>query len=138
MAVNVGRAQHIVPDRTRTLVEHRDQGCPVPGCDQRTVQVHHIIHWEDQGTTDTPNLVCLCRGHHRMHHQGRLGIEGNADEPDGLAFTDRHRRPLGRAGPAPPDLSPDWIAPPSNWTPPTGEPIHTQWVDFAHPQDWAV
>ncbi len=69
-----------------------------------------------------------------MHHQGRLGIEGNADEPDGLGFTDRHRRPLGRAGPAPPDLTPDWIPPPSNWIPPTGEPIHTKWVDFTHPK----
>ncbi len=48
------------------------------------------------------------------------------------------REQITRAGPAPPDHSPDWIAPPSNWTPPTGEPIHTKWVDFTHPTDWAV
>jgi len=39
---SVGRSQHIVPDRTRRLVEHRDGGCRAPGCDQcRWVQVHH-------------------------------------------------------------------------------------------------
>jgi hypothetical protein len=33
--VSVGRAQYIVPDRTRRVVEHRDHGCRVPGCSQR-------------------------------------------------------------------------------------------------------
>jgi len=55
--VNVGRAQHIVPDRTRHLVEHRDQGCRVPGCNSRTVHVHHVIHWENGGLTVTWNLT---------------------------------------------------------------------------------
>ena len=134
--VNVGRAQHIVPDRTRHLVEHRDQGCRVPGCDRRCVQVHHVIHWEDGGATVTWNLVCLCPVHHRMHHRGQLGITGNADEPDGLAFTDRHGRSLSRAGPAPPDLTPDW--PTGDWHHPTGERIDTKWLYFNEPPDQAA
>ncbi|HEV7719876.1 MAG TPA: DUF222 domain-containing protein, partial [Iamia sp.] len=31
--VQIGRTQRIVPRRTRRLVEHRDGGCRVPGCD---------------------------------------------------------------------------------------------------------
>jgi hypothetical protein len=50
--VSVGRSQHIVPDRTRRLVEHRDGGCRVPGCaSDRYVEVHHIITGP---TTATP------------------------------------------------------------------------------------
>jgi Domain of unknown function (DUF222) len=53
--VNVGRAQRIVPDRTRRIVEHRDHKCRVPWCPhQRWLQIHHIIHWTgDDGPTET-------------------------------------------------------------------------------------
>ena len=69
--VSVGRAQHTVPDRTRRLIEHRDGVCRVPGCESRRgLQVHHLVHWEDGGATDTANLCCLCAKHHRMHHRG--------------------------------------------------------------------
>ncbi|MEJ7720353.1 MAG: HNH endonuclease signature motif containing protein [Ilumatobacteraceae bacterium] len=109
--VNVGRAQPIVPDRTRRLVEHRDLGCRVPGCTQtRWVQVHHVIHRADHGDTDTWNLICLCPTHHRMHHRNQLGITGNADLPSGtpgaVVFTDaramyRARRSTPPGGPPP-------------------------------------
>lgn len=46
---SVGRAQHVVPDRTRRIIERRDRGCRVPGCDcSRFVEIHHIIHWNDR------------------------------------------------------------------------------------------
>ena len=68
--VSVGRSQHIVPDRTRRVVEHRDGGCAVPGCNARHfLEVHHIIHWEHDGVTETWNLICLCPHHHRLHHR---------------------------------------------------------------------
>ncbi len=87
--VNLGRTKHIVPRRIRRLIEHRDRGCRVPGCDQSWwLQVHHIVHWEDDGVTDTHNLLCLCNRHHRLHHKGLLGITGNADDPNGVVFTD--------------------------------------------------
>jgi len=72
----------------------------VPGCTQtRWVQVHHIVHWEgDDGPTETWNLICLCPRHHRMHHQGKLGIEGNADlsaaTPGTVIFTDVRGSPI--------------------------------------------
>jgi hypothetical protein len=133
VAVNVGRAQRIVPDRTRIVVEHRDGGCRVPGCDRRRrTQVHHVVHWEDGGATDTTNLICLCPAHHRMHHLGRLGIEGDADRPDGLEFCDPHgRRLTGHARPAPPRDPTAW--PTGTWQPPLGEPLYAKWVQFDPP-----
>ena len=99
VALSVGRAQHTVADRARRIIEHRDGACRVPGCERRRgLQVHHIIHWEDGGPTDTNNLVCLCRHHHRLHHLGHLGISGNADRPDGVTVTDRWNRRLDRSG----------------------------------------
>ena len=96
---SVGRAQHVVPGRTRRIVERRDRGCRVPGCDAgRFVEIHHIVHWNAGGPTDTWNLVSLCPRHHKLHHQGRLGISGNADQFDGLVFTDADGEPIPGSG----------------------------------------
>lgn len=93
LPASVGRAFRTVPDRTRMVIEERDRGCPVPGCERtRWLHVHHVQHWEDGGTSDTPNLIALCHRHHRLHHLGRLGISRNADDPDGMAFTDERGR----------------------------------------------
>jgi hypothetical protein len=107
--VSVGRTQYQVPDRTRRLVLRRDRKCRVPWCAQtRWLQVHHIIHDQHHGPTDTWNLAGLCPRDHRLHHRGQLGITGNADDPDGLTFTDRYgqvidpaTRPIKPTGPPP-------------------------------------
>jgi hypothetical protein len=105
--VSVGRAQHSVPDRTRRLVEHRDGSCRIPGCARRRgLQIHHITHWEDGGRTDTSNLICLCPTHHRMHHRGHLAITGNAEDPDGITFTDQWNRHLDQTGRPSPNTHP--------------------------------
>ncbi|MDQ4090799.1 MAG: HNH endonuclease [Actinomycetota bacterium] len=62
--------------------------------------MHHIEHWENGGATDTPNLLCLCQHHHRLHHRGKLGRQGDADEPNAITFTDDRGRPLDRLRPA--------------------------------------
>ncbi|MBV9953501.1 MAG: DUF222 domain-containing protein [Acidimicrobiia bacterium] len=131
--VSVGRAQHIVPDRTRRLVERRDGGCRVPGCpNSRGIQVHHIVHWEDGGPTDTDNLCCLCRRHHRLLHNGVISITGDADDPDGLTVTDRWNRRLDPTGkPIPPNRSPGDAAraadiPTPTYRHPSGEAISTR------------
>ena len=128
-AVSVGRAFRTVPDRTRIVVEDRDRGCRVPGCDRRRwLHVHHITHWEDGGTTDTANLVALCQFHHRLHHRGGLGVTGNADDPEGVVFTDERGRALAACGrPVPPGGRP-W--PPGHWTHPAGERYDPSWVHF--------
>jgi hypothetical protein len=61
------------------------------------LQIHHIVHWEDNGETIAANLIYLCSAHHRLHHQGLLGIVGNADDPTGVTFTDRYGNHLGGA-----------------------------------------
>jgi len=96
--VNVGRAQRIVPTRTRRLVEDRDRGCRFPGCTSTRVECHHLIHWKDGGPTDTWNLCCLCSFHHDAHHVGDFTVSGDANDPRGLIFTTRHGHPI-RTGP---------------------------------------
>jgi len=120
LPVSVGRAQYVVPARTRTVIEHRDHGsCRVPGCDATLgLEVHHLIHWEHGGGTDTDNLLLVCSKHHRMHHRGRLDITGNADQPDGLEFRNQHGRIIAPSGAAP--------------NPPTGPPPQPVAV-YAHP-----
>lgn len=82
-ALSVGRTSRHINRRLRRAVLHRHHGrCAVPGCETtHGLEVHHIVHWEDGGPTDTHNLVAICRRHHRAHHQGLLHIEGNADLP---------------------------------------------------------
>lgn len=127
---NLGRAQHIVPERLRRVVLLRDQGCRTPGCHHdRFVEIHHIIHWADGGPTDSWNLVALCTKHHRMHHQGRLGITGNADDPNSLVFTDEHGRRIEPCGaPLPPTELPD-----ARYRAPSMERVDWQWVGLNWP-----
>jgi hypothetical protein len=135
--VSVGRAFRTVPDRTRMVVEERDRGCRVPGCDHsRWLHIHHLEHWEDGGPSDTANLLALCQRHHRLHHLGRLGIRGDADDPDGVVFTDERGRPLDNAGrPVPPRLPLEQAArrlgiAPGAWSHPTGEQLDPSSVWF--------
>ncbi len=134
--VNVGRAQRIVPNRTRRLVEDRDRGCRFPGCSARSyLEVHHIVHWRDGGPTDTFNLVCLCPHHHDAHHRGEFLITGNADDHAALTFTDACGRRIGLGRPLPPDGPP---APPPRghrYQHPVGEPVQQKWVYFSAPAE---
>jgi len=160
--VNVGRAQRIVPTRTRRLVEDRDRGCRFPGCSATAhVECHHLIHWADGGTTDTWNLCCLCDFHHDAHHNGDFTISGIADNPDGLRFTSRGGFPI-RPGPTfitpalitpalvtatdpPPassgstgSTSPAPPAAPPPTTPyrgPSGDKLSLRWVTFDQPRE---
>jgi hypothetical protein len=134
---SVGRTQRIVPERTRRIIERRDQGCRVPGCtNDRFVEIHHIVHWLEGGPTDTWNLTSLCPHHHRLHHQGLLGIAGNADEPGALVFTDARGSPLEPCGRAsPPGSDPPRPDPP--YRPPLMGRVDYQWVglDWIHPDE---
>ena len=69
--VSVGRSQRVVPERTRRTVLHRDTTCRVPWCgNSRWLDVHHVVHWEDGGRTDTDNLCALCTACHRATTAG--------------------------------------------------------------------
>ncbi|MDJ0767866.1 MAG: DUF222 domain-containing protein [Ilumatobacter sp.] len=137
LPTSVGRTQRIVPDRTRRVIERRDRGCRVPGCTAtRFVEIHHIIHWLDGGPTDTWNLVSLCPKHHRLHHQGGLGIKGDADAEDGLLFTDDRGNVIERCGrPRPPTDPPE--VPAGRYLHPTGERLDMRWLgdNWIHPDE---
>jgi len=132
--VGIGHTTRIVNRRLRRAIEHRDRGCAVPGCGRTTnLDIHHIWHWEDGGPTETPNLITLCKHHHTCHHNGTLGITGNADLPrhvePGVVFTNPRGHPLGPVGhptpPAPgtdlPDAARAIGIEPHRYQPPTGE-----------------
>ena len=128
--VSVGRSQRIVPERTRRIVVHRDRQCRNPLCGAtRGLEVHHITHWRDDGTTDTWNLVALCRRCHRNHHLGRLDISGDADDPAGVLFRDERGRLIDTATHAakPPDPPP---SPPRPYRHPLGERLQRWAIQF--------
>jgi hypothetical protein len=135
LPTSVGRSQRIVPDRTRNIIERRDQGCcRIPGCvHTHGLEVHHIIHWEHDGDTDTWNLVLICRQHHRQHHQGKLGITGNADDPNGLAFTNERGHPIRASGASPNEPAGPPPKPDGTFEHPLGERLNTRWLYFNPP-----
>ena len=98
---DVGRARRVVDAKQRLVVEHRDNGCVVPGCDRaRWLHIHHIVHWEHGGATDVANLVALCPEHHRSLHRADYTISGDANGV--LRFTGADGQPIGPAPPIPP------------------------------------
>lgn len=125
---SVGRSQRVVPDRTRRIIERRDRGCRVPGCTaDRFVEIHHIIHWLDGGPTDTWNLLSLCPKHHKLHHHGVIGIEGNADEFDGVTFTEARGDPIAGSGrPKLPTVDPP--TPAKQYEPPLRGRFDWNWI----------
>jgi HNH endonuclease len=130
LPVSVGRSQYQVPDRTRRLVLRRDCKCRVPWCTRtRWLQVHHIIHDQHHGPTDTWNLAGLCPTDHRLHHQGKLGISGNADDPDGLVFTDASGRVIDPATRPRKPTGPPPCGPTKPYEHPLGERLH-RWSVF--------
>ncbi|HVM04854.1 MAG TPA: DUF222 domain-containing protein [Acidimicrobiales bacterium] len=135
--VHVFARRRTVDDRLRALIEHRDGGCRVPGCGRRRwLHVHHLVHHEDGGLTVPENLCCLCPAHHRLHHQGRLGIDGDPTTPDGLVFTDHRGRPLRGPSPRAPGAPPPEAAaglglPPPRWDPPLGETLDPKWITWS-------
>jgi len=135
--MHVFARQRTVDDRLRKLIEQRDRGCRVPGCGaRRGMHVHHLVHWEDGGRTVCENLCCLCPAHHRLHHLGRLGIEGDPTSPDGLRFTDHLGRPIRGPSPVPPGAPPALAAaamglPAPRWNPPLGEALGGRWISWS-------
>ncbi|MGH9288507.1 MAG: DUF222 domain-containing protein [Acidimicrobiales bacterium] len=136
--VAMGRRERTVNPRQRMIVEHRDGGCRVPGCDySRWLHVHHIQHWSKGGPTDPQNLCALCPVHHRMVHLGLLTIEGDPADPSGLTFTDHRGRRLEPARPRPPtphtspgDAAQEQGLPQPNWQHPPGERLDARWISW--------
>jgi Domain of unknown function (DUF222)/HNH endonuclease len=95
--LDVGRRTALISPAVRRALIVRDEHCRFPGCDRPHTwcDAHHITHWADGGPTSLPNLVLLCRRHHRLIHRRegfRLDLEdGRAvfRRPDGSPLEDR-------------------------------------------------
>jgi hypothetical protein len=86
---DLGRARRS-PNRAlrRALVRRDGDQCRWPGCTSRHwLHAHHLQHWTADGPTDLANLAILCSFHHRLAHEGRWRIDGDANGP--LRFTGR-------------------------------------------------
>ena len=83
---SVGRATRSIPAAMRTAVALRDHGCRFPGCDRpgAWTDAHHIEHWADGGATEVPNLISLCRFHHRVVHELGAAIRFREDGRAGV------------------------------------------------------
>ncbi|OFJ51731.1 HNH endonuclease signature motif containing protein [Mycolicibacterium grossiae] len=128
--IGCGRESRQISRRLRRALEHRDRCCVVPGCGAtRGLHAHHVVHWEDGGTTDLTNLVLVCPYHHRAHHRGLITISGPAErlvvtDADGTAL---HDRALARTPTTPPPDVPPCPGP-------TGERAQWWWYDPFQPQ----
>ena len=88
--LDVGRTKRLVTPAMRIAVIARDLHCVFPGCDRpaRWCDIHHLIHWADDGATCIENLVLLCRHHHTLVHEAGWAITGTPGDlrffrPDG-------------------------------------------------------
>jgi hypothetical protein len=87
--LNVGRKTRSIPPALRRALNARDHGCRFPGCNNhRFVDAHHVRHWAHGGETALPNLVLLCRRHHRLVHEGGYAVD------ERMRFYDPRRRPI--------------------------------------------
>jgi hypothetical protein len=95
--LDVGRRTPVVSPAMRRALIVRDRHCRFPGCDRPHTwcDAHHVVHWADGGPTALPNLLLLCRRHHRMvHERGAFRLElldGRPvfRRPDGSVLEDR-------------------------------------------------
>jgi hypothetical protein len=79
--LDYGRTKRIVPPPLRRAVELRDRHCVFAGCQAPThwCDVHHRVHWINDGETKPENSALLCERHHtKVHHGFRV-----ERQPDG-------------------------------------------------------
>ncbi|MDN5803982.1 MAG: HNH endonuclease [Microlunatus sp.] len=86
------------PAQTLALIA-RDGGCSFPGCTTRPewCERHHIVAWQDGGSTNLDNLTLLCRYHHHNFEQRGWTCQLNPDRlPVWIPppWIDRHQRPI--------------------------------------------
>jgi 5-methylcytosine-specific restriction endonuclease McrA len=87
--VRDGRKTRAIPPAMRRALRARDRGCRFPGCENRRfLDAHHVHHWARGGSTTLPNLLLLCRRHHRLVHEGgyRLDRRGRFFYPWGQRY----------------------------------------------------
>jgi len=81
--LDIGRKARVWTAAQDRAIRDRDQHCQFYGCTEtRYLQIHHIVHWADGGSTSVDNGVCLCSGCHRKVHEGGYTIEWVNNHPE--------------------------------------------------------
>ena len=106
--LDFGRTKRLFPPHLRRAVEVRDRHCVFAGCHAPThwCDVHHLLHWIDDGETSLENAALLCERHHTKVHHG-FRVERQPDgrwrtwRPDGTEIVDLRTVPRQRLTPHP-------------------------------------
>jgi hypothetical protein len=63
----LGRSKRLASADQRIVLHAIDGGCTMPGCDQPAYHsdVHHVIEWTPDGTTDIDRLTMVCEVNHQ-------------------------------------------------------------------------
>jgi hypothetical protein len=69
--LELGRRVRLFTKDQRRALTVRDAGCRFPGCTRppRYTDAHHLVPWEQGGSTDVSNALLLCRWHHNRTHR---------------------------------------------------------------------
>lgn len=95
--LDLGRTMRTPTKGLRAAVVARDRACRRCGAPAAWCEPHHIRHWAQGGPTALPNLVLVCRGCHRLVHEG--GWDVALDEANTAVFTGPNGRQLIRPPP---------------------------------------
>ncbi|WP_437583238.1 DUF222 domain-containing protein [Paramicrobacterium sp. CJ85] len=71
--LNLGRTERFFTPKQRLAMIARDGStCVIPDCPIPAwlCEAHHVLGWENGGTTDLPNGVLICWWHHRLVEHG--------------------------------------------------------------------
>jgi hypothetical protein len=79
--LDLGRQVRLATPAQRRALAVRDRGCVFPGCGARAswCDAHHLVEWDNGGTTDLSNLALLCRHHHGVTHRHGWTMTANPD-----------------------------------------------------------
>ena len=99
--MDLGREKRVASPHLRRAVEHRDHHCVFVGCDAPShwCDVHHLVHWCEDGETSLENSALLCERHHTKVHHG-FRVERPPDgrwrtyRPDGTEILMGSRPPV--------------------------------------------
>jgi hypothetical protein len=93
--LNLGRTTRLANRAQRRALRGLYDCCGIPGCTVAydKCELHHVIWWRHEGTTDLDNLLPVCTTHHgKIHHDGWVITLGPNREltlrlPDGTIQT---------------------------------------------------
>jgi hypothetical protein len=102
-ALDAGRTIRHANRHQRRALRAMYRSCAIGPCDVPfdRCEIHHILPWEQGGTTDLGNLVPACARHHHLIHELRWRLDLHPDRTLEVTATDGSAVTVGR-----PDVPP--------------------------------